>query len=110
MEKKEIINSLNSRLKEIKNLRNLTAREPRFKNWHVSTIALLKNLSGTYFKDIGRFKKLSFSDTKYHRGKNIYNPADTDRYNLDLAAAENILKRIILQSQKDIQTENKKID
>mgnify|MGYP005850921483 CR=1 FL=1 len=110
MDNKEKLNSLNNRLKEIKSLRNLNAREPRFKSWHISTLSLLKNLSGVYLKDINNFKKLSFTDTSYHRGKNIYNPADTDKYNGDLSEAENILKKIILQAQKEIKlSENKKI-
>lgn len=111
----EIINSLNKKLKEIKNIRNLNSREPGFKSWYVSTLSVLKNLPGTYFKDVAGFKKISFTDTKYHRGKNIYNPADTNRYNMGLSEAENILKRIIMQAQKSLvqkpaEAKNKKAD
>jgi hypothetical protein len=107
MEIKEIINNLNAKLKEIKNLRNLNAKEPRFKSWHVSTVALLKSLPGIYFKDVCSFKKLTFTDTKYHRDKKVYNTSDIDKYNSDLVEAENVLKRIISAGQKNIQTEKK---
>lgn len=100
MEEKEILENLKVKSREIKNLRNLNSKDLKFKSWYAVTINLLKNLPSDYSKDVNTFKKLTFTDTKYHRGKIPYSPEDENRYNKDLAAADKILKKILI-SKKD---------
>ena len=94
MIKKELLDKIAKRLKEIKTIRNLSSRDFRFKNWHASTINLLKALPSDFIIDANDFKKLTFTDTKYHRGKKFFNPEDDTRYREDLDSAAKILKKI----------------
>ncbi len=82
------------RLKEIKTIMDLSSRDLRFKNWHASTVNLLKTLPSNFIIDVNNFKKLTFTDTKYHRGKKFFNPADDTQYRKDLDSAAKILKKI----------------
>lgn len=100
MELDESIENLKPKLKEIKNLRNLNNKDLKFKSWYVSTINLLKNLPSSYSKEVNSFKKLTFTDTKYHRGKKLFSPLNDNKYNQDLTNAEEILKKII-QTKKN---------
>jgi len=91
---KELLEKIEKKLKEVKLIRNLSSKDFRFKNWHASTINLLKNLPSDFILDVNDFKKLIFTDTKYHRGKKFFNPADNTRYREDLDSAVKILKKI----------------
>ena len=91
---KELLEKIEKKLKEVKLIRNLSSKDFRFKNWHVSTINLLRNLPPDFIQDINDFKKLTFSDTKYHRGKRFFNPSDNTKYREDLDSAVKILKKI----------------
>ena len=91
---KELLEKIKKRLKEVKLIINLSSKDFRFKNWHASTINLLKNLPPDFILDVNDFKKLTFTDTKYHRGKKFFNPADNTRYREDLDSAVKILKKI----------------
>jgi hypothetical protein len=91
---KELLEKIENKLKEVKLIRNLSSKDFRFKNWHASTINLLKNLPSDFILDVNDFKKLIFTDTKYHRGKKFFNPADNTRYREDLDSAVKILKKI----------------
>jgi hypothetical protein len=94
MEEKEIIKNLKEKIKEISNLGNLNSRDFKFKSWHVSTLNMLRSLPPRiYSKFLNDFKKLTFTDTKYHRDKKDFN-SDIEKYSEDLAKAEEILKRI----------------
>jgi len=95
MEKKELLKSLENKLKEIDNIRNLNSKDLRFKSWHVSTFSVLKHLSASYAKKANLFKKLNFTDTKYHRGNSAFNPSDARKYKEDLDDAEKILRSIL---------------
>jgi len=95
MEKKELLKSLENKLKEIDNIRNLNSKDLRFKSWHVSTLSVLKHLSANHTKEANLFKKLNFTDTKYHRGSGVFNPSDARKYKEDLDAAEKILRSIL---------------
>ena len=105
---KELLEKIKKRLKETKSIRNLSSKDFRFKNWHASTINLLRNLPPDFIQDINDFKKLTFSDTKYHRGKKFFNPADNTKYREDLDSAVKILKKITsikkeVDSKKEIE-------
>ena len=52
-------------------------------------------LSPDFINKVNDFKKLTFSDTKYHRGARPFNPLDNSRYTEDLDNAKKILKKII---------------
>jgi len=97
---KELLEKIKKRLKETRSIRNLSSKDFRFKNWHASTINLLRNLLPDFIQDINDFKKLTFSDTKYHRGSRFYNPADDTKYREDLDSAEKILKKITLAKEE----------
>ena len=92
---KEILDKLNKKSKEINSLKTLSNRDFKFKTWHASTINLLKMLPRDFINEINNFKKLSFSDTGYHRGGGPFNPLDNTRYLEDLDSASKILKKII---------------
>ena len=107
---KELLEKIENKLKEVKLIRNLSSKDFRFKNWHASTINLLKNLPSDFTLDVNDFKKLIFTDTKYHRGKKFFNPADNTRYREDLDSAVKILKKITsikkeVDSKKEIEPE-----
>jgi len=91
---KELLEKIEKKLKEVKLIKNLSSKDFRFKNWHASTINLLRNLPPDFIQDINDFKKLTFSDTKYHRGKRFFNPLDNTKYREDLDSAVKILKKI----------------
>ncbi|MBU4314206.1 MAG: hypothetical protein KJ821_05385 [Actinobacteria bacterium] len=107
---KELLEKIEKKLKEVKLIRNLSSKDFRFKNWHASTLNLLRNLPPDFIQDINDFKKLTFSDTKYHRGKRFFNPLDNTKYREDLDSAVKILKKITLSkkevdSKKEIEPE-----
>ncbi len=91
---KELLEKINKKIKEIKTLRNSNNKDLKFKAWHISTVNLLKMLPSEFIKDISDFKKLTFADTKYHRGARPFNPSDNTRYIEDLDNATKILKKI----------------
>jgi len=94
MIEKELLDKIIKRLKEIKTIRDLTSRDLRFKNWHASTVNPLKTLPSDFIIDVNDFRKLTFTDTKYHRGKKFFNPEDITQYREDLDSAAKILKKI----------------
>ena len=91
---KELLEKIKNKLKEVKSIKNLSSRDFRFKNWHAGTINLLKNLPSDFILDVNDFKKLTFTDTKYHRGSRFFNPLDNTKYREDLDSAVKILKKI----------------
>lgn len=94
MEEKEIIKNLKEKIKEISGLGNLNSRDFKFKSWHVSTLNLLRSLPPRIYSNfLNDFKKLTFTDTKYHRDKKDFN-TDMEKYGKDLTEAEEILKKI----------------
>ena len=105
---KELLEKIEKKSKETGSIRNLNSRDFRFKNWHASTINLLKNLPPNFIPDINDFKKLTFIDTKYHRGNRFSNPSYDARYLEDLDSATTILKKIISE-KKDTQPEKETV-
>ncbi len=105
---KELMNKIENKLKETGSIRNLNSKDFRFKNWHASTINLLKTLPPYFIQDINDFKKLTFIDTKYHRGNRFLNPAYDPRYLEDLDSATTILKKIV-SVKKETQPEKETI-
>ncbi len=92
---KELIEKIGKKLKETQSIRNLNSKDFRFKNWHASTTNLLRTLPPYFIQDINDFKKLTFIDTKYHRGNRFSNPSYDARYLEDLDSASTILKKIV---------------
>lgn len=91
---KDLLEKIDKKLKETRALSNLSSRDFRFKNWHASTINLLKTLPSEFSSYVNNFKKLTFTDTKFHRGARPFNPLDDTKYSEDLDAAVDILKKI----------------
>ncbi len=90
----KILGKINKKIKEINSLKNLNSKDLKFKTWHISTVNLLKMLPSDFIRDTGDFKKLTFSDTKYHRGAKPFGTSDNTRYVEDLDKASKILKKI----------------
>jgi len=97
-----LLEKIKKKLKEVKSIRNLSSKDFRFKNWHASTINLLKNLPSDFILDVNDFKKLTFTDTKYHRGNRFFNPLDNTKYREDLDSAVKILKKITLSKKESV--------
>ncbi|MDZ7838995.1 MAG: hypothetical protein U5N58_14255 [Actinomycetota bacterium] len=76
----KIKKAIKTKIKEADKLKSFDSRHPRFKAWHASTMGLLKTLPSELGSKVDQFKKLSFEDTKYHRGKNLYDPAQNQKY------------------------------
>ena len=91
----EIFDGLKTKIKEVKKISSLNSRHFGFKNWHATTLNLLRNLPSGYFIEINDFKKLSFEDTRYHRGNRFFSQTDNTRYREDLESAAAILEKII---------------
>ncbi|MCG9479754.1 MAG: hypothetical protein K9H14_06035 [Actinomycetia bacterium] len=96
----KIKKAIKNKIKEADKLKSFDSRHPRFKTWHAATMSLLKTLPPEPGNKIGQFKKLSFEDTKYHRGRNLYDPAQNQKYLDDLSAAAAILKELIPKKEK----------
>ena len=95
MEDKKLTDNIKDKIKELKSIRNMSSRDLGFRNWHIRTAATLKNLSSANTREINSFKKLTFTNTKYQRGKRVFDGADEEKYNNDLNEAEAILKKIV---------------
>jgi hypothetical protein len=106
MEEKETIENLKVKIKEIKSMSGLNSRNFRFKNWHASTLNLLKNLSSDYTQEIVDFKSLTFEDTKYHRGRKFLNQPDNTKFREDLGSASKILGEITSGGKRGYKTKN----
>src|SRR4030066_992634 len=91
---KELSEKINKKLKEAGHLRNLNSKDFRFKTWHASTMNLLKMLPSDFTRDINDFKKLTFTDTKYHRGNKPFSTSDNTKYLEDLDNTVKILEKI----------------
>lgn len=92
--------AIKSKIKEIGKLMDLDSRHPRFKAWHASCMSILKNLPPTFKGRVNDFKKLAFEDTKYHRGKNLYDPAQKKKFLEDLQAAKKMLTDMVGAEKK----------
>lgn len=93
-ELQELLDKINKKLKEINSLKGLSSKDFKFKTWHATTINILKMLPSDFISDVNNFKKLTFSDTKYHRGAKPFNPLDNAKFIEDLNNASIILKKI----------------
>jgi len=89
----KLLEKINKKIKEINSLKNLSNKDLKFRTWHISTVNLLKMLPSDFIKETSDFKKLTFSDTKYHRGSKPYITSDNTRYIEDLYKASKILKK-----------------
>ena len=95
MEIAEIAANLKTRIKDAEKISGLNSKHFGFKNWHVATLNLLRNLPSNYLPEINDFKKLAFEDTKFHRGNRYFSQTDNTKYREDLESAIVILKKIV---------------
>lgn len=95
MEIAEIAANLKTRIKDAEKISGLNSKHFGFKNWHVATLNLLRNLPSNYLPEINDFKKLAFEDTKFHRGNRYFSQTDNTKYREDLDSAIIILKKIV---------------
>ena len=95
MEVTEITDNLRTKVKEAKKISGLNSRHFGFKNWHTTTLNLLRNLPSAYLPEINDFKKLAFEDTKFRRGKKFFSQTDNTKYIEDLESAVTILNKIV---------------
>ncbi len=91
---------------ETKKMTGLNSKHFAFKNWHATVMQLLRELPSPYIYEVNAFKKLTFEDTRFKRGRKFFSTPDNSRFQNDLDASVKILKDII----KKEKTENKKID
>jgi hypothetical protein len=95
MELAEITGNLKTKIEEAKKISGLNSKHFGFKNWHTTTLNLLRNLPSNYLPEINDFKKLAFVDTKFHRGNRYFSQTDNTKYREDLESAIVILKKIL---------------
>jgi hypothetical protein len=95
MEIAEITGNLKTKINEAKKISGLNSKHFGFKNWHTTTLNLLRNLPSNYLPEINDFKKLAFEDTKFHRGNRYFSQTDNTKYGEDLESAIVILKKIL---------------
>jgi hypothetical protein len=95
MEVTEITGNLKTKIEEAKKISGLNSKHFGFKNWHTTTLNLLRNLPSNYLPEINDFKKLAFVDTKFHRGNRYFSQTDNTKYREDLESAIVILKKIL---------------
>ena len=101
MEISEISDNLKTKIKEAKKISGLNSKHFGFKNWHTTTLNLLRNLPSNYLPEINDFKKLAFEDTKFHRGNRYFSQTDNTKYMEDLESAIVILKKIVDSDKSD---------
>ncbi len=95
MELNDVLKGLELKINGAGRISGLSSKHFGFKNWHTTTIALLKELPSSYFQEVNDFKKLTFETTGYQRGKKFASRTDTAKYTGDLDAAVKTLKEII---------------
>jgi len=95
MELPEILDGLKIKIKETDKLTGLNSRHFGFKNWHNTTLSLLRNLPSAYSNEINDFKRLSFEDTGFHRGNRFFTQTDNTKYREDLGTAADVLEKIV---------------
>ena len=101
MEVAEITGNLKTKINEAKKISGLNSKHFGFKNWHTTTLNLLRNLPSNYLPEINDFKKLAFEDTKFHRGNRYFSQTDNTKYREDLESAIVILKKILDSSEAE---------
>jgi hypothetical protein len=101
MELTVIESELKRKIKEAKKISGFNSRHFAFKNWHATVMQLLRELPSSYLPDINEFKKLSFEDTRFKRGRKFLSSPDNSRFVEDLEASVNILKGIIKKGKQE---------
>ena len=94
MDLNEVIEGLELKIKGAGKISGQSSKHFGFKNWHTTTLQLLKELPSSYFQEINAFKKLTFETTGYQRGKKFASRTDNTKYIGDLDAAIKVLKEI----------------
>jgi len=95
MDLNEVLKGLELKIKGAGEISGLSSKHFGFKNWHTTTLALLRELPSSYFQEVNNFKKLTFETTGYKRGKKFASQTDTTKYTGDLDSAVKALKEII---------------
>jgi hypothetical protein len=92
---------LKRKIKEAKKISGFNSRHFAFKNWHATVMQLLRELPSSYLADINEFKKLSFEDTRFKRGRKFFSSPDNSRFVEDLETSVKILKGIIKKGRPE---------
>ncbi len=94
MELDKVIKGLELKIKGAGKISGQSSKHFGFKNWHTTTLQLLKELPSSYFQEVNDFKKLTFETTGYQRGKKFASRTDNTKYIGDLDIAVRVLKKI----------------
>jgi hypothetical protein len=98
----EILKGVKEKLNETVKIAGLDSRHPGFKNWHSTTMQLLRELPPLFSIDVNNFKKLTFEDTGYRRGRKYFSGKDSTKYTQDLDYGSTILKTILKKGKAEI--------
>jgi hypothetical protein len=91
----KILKGVKEKLNETVKIAGLDSRHPGFKNWHSTTMQLLRELPPLFSIEVNNFKKLTFEDTGYRRGRKYFSGKDSTKYTQDLDYGSTILKTIL---------------
>jgi hypothetical protein len=108
----EILKGLKEKLNEAGKITGLNSRHPGFKNWHSTAMQLLRELPPLFSMEVNNFKKLTFEETGYRRGRKFFSGKNNTRFSQDLDTASVILKDILKRGEAEskIAVEGKKAE
>jgi len=106
MELTVIQGELKRKISEAKKLSRFNSRHFAFKNWHATVMQLLRELPPSYVQEINDFKKLSFEDTRFKRGRKFFTGPDNSRFIEDLQTSIDILTGIVKKGGTDKKRED----
>jgi hypothetical protein len=98
----EVLKGLKEKLNEAVKITGLNSRHPGFKNWHSTTMQLLRELPPLFSIEVNNFKKLTFEETGYRRGRKYFSGEDSTIYTRDLDYGSTILKAILKKGKPEI--------
>ena len=101
MELDEVLKGLETKVSEIKKIKVFSSKHFAFRNWHATVMQLLRELPSPYLPQIGDFKKLTFEDTGFKRGRKFLSSSNNSKFLEDLDASALILKDIIKKDKPE---------
>ena len=102
MELDKIFKSLDAKIKETKKITGFNSKHFAFRNWHATVMQLLRELPSSYNTYILEFKKLTFENTGFKRGRKFLSSSDNSRYLEDINSSIRILKEIIKKGGTEV--------
>ena len=101
MELDEVLKGLETKVSEIKKIKVFNSKHFAFRNWHATVMQLLRELPSAYLPQIGEFKKLTFEDTGFKRGRKFLSSSNNSKFLEDLDASALILKGMIKKEKPE---------